>query len=79
MSEGPMKAEFYVKEEDWEDVMSVVSEELLLWEDKAINSYQAKQEVAEGIRVRITSSSWSMGRCRGGTLVQWALGDLQTR
>ena len=38
MSEGPMKPKFHVKEEDWEGALSVVSEELLLWEDKAINS-----------------------------------------
>ena len=52
-SQGPNKPKLYANEESWEEVLSIVEKEMLLRETKVVNTYQARAEVAENVRVAL--------------------------
>ena len=45
MCEGQFRHKLYADKDSWPDVISVVSEELLLWEDKPPTTYRERDEV----------------------------------
>ena len=45
MCEGQFSHQLYADKDSWPDVISVVSEELLMWEDKPPTTYRERDEV----------------------------------
>ena len=52
MCKGPFKPKKYVEKTQWADVLSLVTEELLLVEDKPLNTYKERDELASAVRAK---------------------------
>ena len=52
MCKGPFKPKKYVEKTQWADVHSLVTEELLLVEDKPLNTYKERDELASAVRAK---------------------------
>ena len=57
MCEGPFKPKKYVEKTQWADVHSLVTEELLLVEDKPMNTYKERDELASAVRAKMNQRS----------------------
>ena len=57
MCEGPFKPKKYVEKTQWADVLSLVTEELLLVEDKPMNTYKERDEMASAVKANMNQRS----------------------
>ena len=56
-SQGPNKPKMYANEESWGMVLSTVENEMALRETQAVNTYKAKADVAEKVRVALNEKA----------------------
>ena len=56
-SQGPNKPKMYANEESWGMVLSTVENEMDLRETQAVNTYKAKADVAEKVRVALNEKA----------------------
>ena len=61
MCEGPFKQMNYVDKTHWAAVLTLVTEELLLVEDKPLNTYKERDELASAVREKMNQRAGKEG------------------
>ena len=57
MCKGPLRPKNYVEKTHWADVLSLVNKELLLVEDKPMNNFKERDELAAAIRATMNQKA----------------------